>query len=53
MKFHHNGNIIACTLELCLIVLQKLTADYYDDYNADIWAMSPPCQPFTKHVLLC
>ncbi|KAL3985272.1 C-5 cytosine-specific DNA methylase family protein [Acanthocheilonema viteae] len=28
--------------------IQKLTTDYYDDYNADIWTMSPPCQPFTK-----
>uniref|UniRef100_A0A915PSP0 Uncharacterized protein n=1 Tax=Setaria digitata TaxID=48799 RepID=A0A915PSP0_9BILA len=27
--------------------IEKLTKDYYDDYNADIWTLSPPCQPFT------
>ncbi|OZC12367.1 C-5 cytosine-specific DNA methylase [Onchocerca flexuosa] len=28
--------------------IEKLRTDYYDDYNADIWTLSPPCQPFTK-----
>ncbi|KAK6107811.1 C-5 cytosine-specific DNA methylase family protein [Brugia pahangi] len=28
--------------------IEKLTTDYYDDYNADIWTLSPPCQPFTR-----
>ncbi|VDN05779.1 unnamed protein product [Thelazia callipaeda] len=28
--------------------IEKLKSDYYDDYNADLWLMSPPCQPFTR-----
>ncbi|MCP9262536.1 tRNA (Cytosine-5-)-methyltransferase [Dirofilaria immitis] len=28
--------------------IEKLTSDYYDNYSADIWTLSPPCQPFTK-----
>ena len=28
--------------------IEKLTAKDLDSYSADMWVMSPPCQPFTR-----
>ncbi len=29
--------------------LETVTVDYLNKLNADIWVMSPPCQPFTRN----
>ncbi|KHN80743.1 tRNA (cytosine-5-)-methyltransferase [Toxocara canis] len=39
-------NFPGTTIRQCNI--QSLKADFYDNQNADLWTMSPPCQPFTK-----
>ncbi|CAG8719051.1 4745_t:CDS:2, partial [Dentiscutata erythropus] len=28
--------------------IESLPLEYYDSYKADIWLMSPPCQPYTR-----
>ncbi|CAG8770281.1 6246_t:CDS:2, partial [Racocetra persica] len=28
--------------------IESLPLDYYDSYKANIWLMSPPCQPYTR-----
>jgi tRNA (cytosine38-C5)-methyltransferase len=30
------------------VSLEKITAKELDKYDADIWLMSPPCQPYTR-----
>lgn len=29
-------------------MIETLSTKYYDDIAADIWTMSPPCQPYTR-----
>jgi tRNA (cytosine38-C5)-methyltransferase len=33
--------------------LTGITASELDQYAADVWTMSPPCQPFTRSVSSC
>ncbi|CAG8813104.1 4524_t:CDS:2, partial [Cetraspora pellucida] len=32
--------------------IESLSLDYYDSFKANIWLMSPPCQPYTRTGLL-
>uniref|UniRef100_F1L8J8 tRNA (Cytosine-5-)-methyltransferase n=1 Tax=Ascaris suum TaxID=6253 RepID=F1L8J8_ASCSU len=42
----YKHNFPCTTVHQCNI--QALTSEFYDRQCADLWTMSPPCQPFTK-----
>ncbi|KAI9309657.1 S-adenosyl-L-methionine-dependent methyltransferase [Cunninghamella echinulata] len=29
-------------------LIEAMNIDYYDNFKADVWTMSPPCQPYTR-----
>ncbi|CAO3648533.1 unnamed protein product [Cunninghamella blakesleeana] len=29
-------------------LIETMNVDYYDNFKADVWTMSPPCQPYTR-----